>query len=335
MKKRLLIFGILGLGFINVIAQEIHSPAEIFKIMEKSPVSYELNSLEKEILPKDRSDNLNYNHYYRVSDRGQISTFQYDMDSALQVCINKAEAYFQDKKFSLAREKYLEALKMDSSYFQVMTYIGQIYGIEGEFDKAIEWYNKTIDLNYIDYMAHWFLADAYKTKGELDKAVDEITIAMILNRNNPRIVNAMRDIYELKKLKADDWTFNPQIKIDSIGVNQVRILYDIDWLGYAMVKALWEYEPGYKKSMGVSEETFSTIEEKECFVSLMTTFNKKKLKKHPEFKALQLALDKDMIDEYIFYEIVLPEHPFVAYQLPTEFISGIKDYVIRVRGNLK
>ncbi|MCW3787270.1 tetratricopeptide repeat protein [Plebeiibacterium sediminum] len=335
MRKRLMIFGILGIGFINVIAQEIHSPAEIFKIMEKSELSYELNSLENEILPIDRSDNLNYNHYYRVSDKNQISTYQYDLDSSVQECVNEAEEYFQGKKFSQAREKYLEALEMDSSFYQVMTYVGQTYGIEGDFDKAIEWYHKTINLNYIDYMAHWFLADAYKTKGELDKAVDEITIAMILNRNNPRIVNAMNNIYELKKLKTEDWTFNPQIKIDSTGVNQVRVSYDIDWLGYAMVKALWKYEPGYKKSMGVSEGTFSSIEEKECFVSLMTSFNKKKLKKHPEFKALQMALDNDMIDEYIFYEIVLPEHPFVAYQLSADFISGIKDYVIGVRGHLK
>lgn len=335
MKKRLLTIGILGLGFLSVIGQELHSPAEIFKIMEKSPMTYELNALEKEILPKDRTENLNYNHYYRMNDGKQIWTYKYEIDSTIQTHLTKAEEYFHGKKFSLAREMYLEALRVDTTYFEVMTYIGQTYGIEGDFDKAIEWYTKTINLNYIDYMAHWFLADAYKTKGELDKAVDEITIAMILNRNNPRIKKSLIDIFELKKLKTDEWTFNPQMEIDSIGANKVRISFDSDWLGYAMVKALWKYEPGYKKSMGVSDGSFSTIEEKECFVSLMTSINKKKLKKHPEFNALQLALDKKMIDEYIFYEIVLPEHPFVAYQLPIDFIDGIKNYVIEVRGKQK
>lgn len=335
MKIRLLTIGILGLGFLSVVGQEIHSTAEIFKIMEKSPVTYELNTLGKEISPKDRTENLNYNNYYRISDGNQISTYEYEIDSTVQTHLTKAEEYFYGKQFSLAREMYLEALRVDTTYFEVMTYIGQTYGLEGNFDKAIEWYNKTISLNYIDYMAHWFLADAYKTKGELDKAVDEITIAMILNRNNPRIKKSLKDIFELKKLKTDDWTFNPQMEIDSIGVNKVRIYFDSDWLGYAMVKALWKYEPGYKKSMGVSDGSFSTIEEKECFVSLMNSFDKKKLKKHPEFKALQLALDKKMIDEYIFFEIVLPEHPFVAYQLPIEFINNIKNYVIEVRGKQK
>ena len=41
----------------------------------------------------------------------------------------------------------------------------------------------------------------------------------------------------------------------------------------------------------------------------------------------------DKVDEFIFYEIVLPEHPFVAYQLPKEFLNKIKDYVKEIRGN--
>lgn len=335
MKKRLLTIGILGLGFLSVVGQKLHSPAEIIEIMEKSPIEYELHALKKEILPKDRTENLNYNHYYRINDGNEMSTYKYEIDSIVQTHVTKAEEYFFAMKFSLAREMYLEALRVDSTYFEVMTYIGQTYGIEGDFDKAIEWYNKTINLNYIDYLAHWLLADAYKIKGELDKAVDEITIAMILNRNNPRIKESLNDIFKLKKLKTVDWTFNPQMEIDSIGVNKVRISFDSDWLGYAMVKALWKYEPGYKQSMGVSDGSFSTMEEKECFVSLMTSFNKKKLKKHPEINALYLALEKKMIEEYIIYEIVLPEHPFVAYQLPIDFIDGIKNYVIEVRGKQK
>ena len=62
---------------------------------------------------------------------------------------------------------------------------------------------------------------------------------------------------------------------------------------------------------------------------------KSTIKKNPEFKALKLALDKQMIDEYIFYEVLLPQYPFVAYQLPEEFVNGIKDYVLQVRGKMK
>lgn len=331
MKKFAITLGLI-LMYWSSIGQEIHSPAEIFEILEKSPVTYELNALEGEISPPDRSSKLNYNHYYRLVDADGISTYPYQVKDEIKELLSNAEEHFFEKEFSSARNMYLKVLDVDPTYYQVMTYIGQIYGIEGDFDTAIEWYTKAITVNYIDYMAHWFLADAYKIRGEIDKAVDEITIAIILNRNNPRIKNLLDEIYGMKKLKTADWVFNPQMDIDSIGANRVRVAFNSDWLGYAMVKALWMYEPNYKESMGVKDGAFSTIEEKEAFVSLMANMNKKKLKKYPELKALQLALDKQMIDEYIFYEIVLIDHPFVAYQLSEEMVHDIKDYVVQVRG---
>ncbi|WP_010662285.1 tetratricopeptide repeat protein [Marinilabilia salmonicolor] len=335
MKNLLLTFILLLAGFLSLSAQEIHSPAEIFEIMEKSPITYELNELEDEILPPDRTDNLNFNSYYRVIEDGQIFTYRYQVDSIAQEYLKSAEKFFEDRMFSAAKEMYIEALRSDSTSYWVMTYIGQMCGIEGDFDQAIDWYKKAISLNFIDYMAHWFLADAYKEQGKMDEAVDEITIAMILNRNNPRIKESFNDIYRRKKLELSDWTFTPQMQLDSIGKNKVGVSFDADWLGYALVKALWRYEPGYQESMGVEAGSFSTIEEKEAFVSLMTGFDRKTVKKHPEFRALKASLDKDMIDEFIFYEIVLPEHPFVAYQLSEEFINQIKDYVIAVRGDQK
>lgn len=335
MKNLLLTFFLFPAGLLSLSAQKIHSSAEIFEIMEKSPITYELNKLEDEILPPDRTENLNYNHFYRVVEDGQIFTFSYQVDSIVQEHLTKAEKFFGDRMFSEARDKYIEALESDSTFYLAMTYIGQMCGIDGDFDQAIDWYKKAISLNFIDYMAHWFLADAYKEQGKMDEALDEITLAMILNRNNPRIKASFNEIYRRKKLEQSDWTFTPQMQMDSIGKNKVSVSFDANWLGYALVKALWRYEPGYQESMGVEAGSFSTIEEKEGFVSLMTGFDRKTLKRHPEFRALKASLDKEMIDEFIFYEIVLPEHPFVAYQLSEEFINHIKNYVITIRGKQK
>ena len=312
-------------------AQEIHTPAEIIQIMEKSEVMYSLESLEEEIAAPDRSENLNMNFYYRKMEGNTITTLKYDVSNAIEEMFEEAEKRFQEKDFLGARALYLKILGEDPGYFKVMTYIGQTYGIEGDFDKAGEWYDKAIASNYIDYMAHWFLADVYKQKGDLDKAIDEITIAQILNRNNPRIQQSLIDIYQLKKMKYADWVFNPQIKIESEEDMKVSVKFDADWLGYGLVKALWMYEPGYRESMGIEEGTMSSLEEREAFASLVVGFNKKKLKKHEEFKALNLAIEKDMINEFIFFEIFLPKNPFAANQLSEDFVNDIKEYVIEVR----
>src|SRR5690606_5444260 len=137
-------------------------------------------------------------------DNNQILTKSYSINNQTQTHLTKAEEYFNERDFSLARNMYQEALASDPDYYELMTYIGQTYWIDGEHDKAIQWYEKTIQLNYIDYMAHWFLADAYKVQGDLDKALDEINIAMILNRNNPRIKKSFNDIYQQKKLKTGE-----------------------------------------------------------------------------------------------------------------------------------
>ena len=316
-----------------LMGQSLHSPSEIFQIMEKSPVSYELNLLDSIIPVPDRTENLNYNFYYRVIDENSISTFRYETSETANNYFSKAEKYYSEGNYDLAREMYLKVLETDSNYFEVMTYIGQMYENEGDIDNAIKWFKIAIDHNYIDYMAHWFLADAYQDQGDLDKAVDEITIALILNRNNPRIKDSFSNIYKKKKLKSSDWTFNPQMRIDSIGINKVKISFEEVWLGYALVKALWEFEPGYSESMGVTKGTYSTIQDKEALLGLMSGLNKKKIKKEPEFKALNKSFDNKMLDEFILFEIVLPDIPMVAYQLPKETILDIKNYVIQVRGN--
>lgn len=317
-------------------AQQIHTGAEVIQILEKSIVNYELHELKEEIgPPEDRSNKLNLNEYYRVEEGEAIKVNEYEYSKKVLTLSKKAEKNFMEKNYKEAREFYLKILEEDEKHYRVMTYIGQTYGIEGDMDLAIEWYLKTIEKNYIDYLAHWFLASAYKSEGKLDKALDEITIARILNRNNPRIKQSFDEIYKLNKLKRPEWEFIPQINITELNEHQIKLEYGENWLGYALVKALWLHEPGYKESMGYQEGVFSTLQEKEAFLSLLAGLEKKTIKKNPEFKTLQKAIEEKLLDEFIFYEIVLPDYPQAAYQLPTGFIESIRDYVITMRGEGK
>lgn len=333
MNKQILIITFL-FGSLLCTAQELHTPAQILSIMENSDVSYSLEVLEKKIALPNFSESLNAHDSYRVTEGEQMRTFKFASTPELSKLSEEAEAYFQQSNIKEARKTYLKMLDLDSTQYGVMTYIGQTYGIEKNFKKAEEWYKKTIKLNYIDYMAHWFLADVYRVKGELEAAADEITIARILNRNNPRIKKAMDDIYKLNKLKVKDFYFNPQYDLDS-SEGKISVKFGKDWLGYAIVKALWRYEPGYAVKMGGSPYLFSTYQEKEALIGVLSVMDKKKQKKYPEFKAMQLALDAKMLNEYILFEILLPYYPHTVYQLSEETIIGIKDYVLAIRGQKK
>lgn len=335
MKKSTIILAILFV-FNCVYSQKIHSNFDILKIMEASKLKYEIKNLEKPIANTDYSGKLNQADCYRVVSDSGLMTYQYKMNEPASQKLQKAEMYFQAKDIDNALIWYKSTLEADSSLFIMMTYIGQMYEKKRDRVNAINWYKKAISKNYIDYMAHWFLADNYNSINDVKSAVDEIVIARILNRNNPRIRKSFDNIFLKAKRDTTDWYFNPQIKITSPSENTVSITMNDKWVGYAMARALWMYEPGYSESMGVKKGLYSTIEDRECLVSLLIgQLNAKtKIDGDPEFLILKQAVKNNFLEEYILYEIVLPKTPAVAYQLPEKTILGIKNYILEVRNNL-
>jgi tetratricopeptide (TPR) repeat protein len=334
MKKLLLLSFIFAVY--HVYSQELHTPKQILEIIEKSEISYEINELKTKIDLPDRSGNVNLNNSYRVYKDSSMFTYKYEPSEEVLAWADSGEAYFVKGNTNKAREMYMKVLSIDPSYYKVITYIAQTYGIEKNYDESELWYKKAIEKNYIDYLAHWLLADIYRLKGNNQKALQEITIAHILNRNNPRLYKSFSEIYKLQKINYSPWYFNPQHQSEFVDHDHIVIKANMDWLGHALVKAVWQFEPGYSESMGDKENSaISVVREKEGLVAMLYTMDKKKMKKYPELNALQLALDNKQIEEYIFYEIILPDYPVVAYHLPESFIGNISDYIINTRSKVK
>lgn len=143
----------------------------------------------------------------------------------------------------------------------------------------------------------------------------------------------MKNIFEISKIGTDDWYFNPQMEINKVSENKVELAFNEKWTGYAIAKALWKFEPGYKVSMGVKQGGYSTIEDRECLVSLLVSLENSKMniEDDHQLSTLKKAVENKFLNEYIFYEIVLPETPFIACQLPELTILEIKDYILNVR----
>lgn len=313
--------------------QKLHTPAEILKMMSDSKLMYEVKMLNKPITCPDYSNKLNSQDRYRVYTDSGFYTSRYEINDKARPLLDQAEAYFKSNNRYSALMYYRMALEADSTQYYILTYIGQMYDGQRDYTNSIEWYKKAISKNYIDYMAHWFLADAYFAIGEVDSAVDEIVIARILNRNNPRLADSMNRIFKKAKRNTNDWCFNPQIAINKGEGNRVIVEMSADWTAYAMAKALWNFEPGYKESMGVAPDNYSTIEEKECLFALLVGMENAKtsVKNNPQLMILKKATDNNHLEDYMLYEVFLPRSPQVAYQLSEQAIQSIKDYVLNVR----
>lgn len=331
MKKACLLIGILFVAYASN-AVKLHDPSEIFKMLEKSEVKYDLNTLKKPIPEKDYSEKLNALNRYRVMVDSTITTVEYALRGPAKAYFDKAEGFFNSNADSALHYYTLMRTEQPELYFG-LTYTGQLFERKGDYRTAMEWFREAIKVNYIDYMAHWFLADAYVVMGEMDKALDEILIAQILNRNNPRLKKSLANILKKVKRPYKDWYFTPQVEITGISEKEVGISMNNHWMGYALAKALWEFEPGYRQSMGGVENKFSMTEYKECFYSLLVGLENSKanLKKMPQLRMMREAALGKLLDEYILFEVLLPDYPFAAYQLSEETIAGVKNYLLNVR----
>ena len=58
---------------------------------------------------------------------------------------------------------------------------------------------------------------------------------------------------------------------------------------------------------------------------------KTQTQKDTQLTILKAAAQNKRLNEYILYEILLPQNPIVAYQLPEKTILSIKDYILSVR----
>ena len=76
MKKAIFII-LLILPLSRMMAQEIHSPAQILQIMSDSKISYRIDMLKEPIKSKDYAENLNYHNHYRVKTDSGLFTLSY------------------------------------------------------------------------------------------------------------------------------------------------------------------------------------------------------------------------------------------------------------------
>ena len=104
-----------------------------------------------------------------------------------------------------------------------MTFVGQTYDHVHADSAAAYWYRKAIAANEFDYMAHWFLGDFYDRCDEHQKAVREVLTAFVLNRNNPRILAAVKQILGNAGLEYRDWEFRPDYAVKGSGGTKVSV----------------------------------------------------------------------------------------------------------------
>jgi len=297
----------------------LHSPDQILKIMEASKLSYIIAALDSTDVPPDTPRVLGNTMVLRKTDGG-YSLVQVTLSDEASSILSKAEDAFSRKEFEQAFALYGKTREADSTFVQSTTLQGDVRYAQGQYEEAKTLFLESIAQNFIDYDAHWFLADTYARLVIPDSATIHYTMAHLLNRNHQHAREALTahrlDIGRPWK----EWTFKPSYVLSRSG-DRVSVKASSDWLGYAIVKAVWEFEPGYADSTlgkGYPASLSNTHEEKEAVLACMSGNN---------HELLERIISDGFVDEFILYEIIGPKAPEALLLLAGPTFMRLVEYV--------
>lgn len=303
----------------------LHGWHEILEIMDNSSIEYVLE-IDEEMAdyPSDSGVVLSTMLYLKKDEDG-YSVQKYELSDSLISLIKQGDSAFARKDFNGAFTNYYRVREADSEFHKIYTFIGDTYYIMGDYDSAIYYFKKALDFNPVDYDAHWFLADSYRDVGRMDEAVYHITCAHLLNRNHEQVKIRMKEIRKAAGHPWKDFEFKPRYKTSKEN-GRVLIKAPSEWSVYAMVKAVWKYEPGYVeetrgKPPGPTERGPYMEEEKEAILAYFFI--------NDEPDNIATIISNDFIEAFIWYEIWGPQYPHGITVFPQPYFDYLVEYLNR------
>ncbi|MBD3404490.1 tetratricopeptide repeat protein [candidate division GN15 bacterium] len=310
-----------------VVDGTLHSPDEIFRLLERSELAYVIrmtDTLEQIIGKPER---LVLDPWLLVADdEGNAAVAQYEFSDSILAALKAGDLDYKNGRYQSAAAHYRRAHELSPNSSPPLTYLGNTYYMAGQFDSARVILNRALERNPDDYQALWFLAETYWELDSLEAAWRTMCRAHLMNRNHEEI---RKSIAQLRADMGDAWEyfeFTPhyQVYADSTDTTTIHILTDNESLGYAMVKALWRFEPGYTERMAPGAHflgPFNMLEEREALVMSIAYMD--------DNVPIEEIIDEGFIDAFILYEVVGPIEPRLLMILSEETLSHLTDYIDR------
>jgi hypothetical protein len=340
MFKILLFFALFACTYSSQAQNRLSTPLEILSFMKASGTKYQIEQLHRKVSKPSPTILQNDGFVDSYGGREYSRTFRGLRNCAAEKLVAQADALLavENPDRKKARKLYQKAIRQMPQDAQLYALIGETYYEERNFDEAKKYFRQAIHLNSIDYRSHWLLGEIFLSENVCDSAIHYISLAHLRNRNLPRLMLRMKEVYSLcQKTYYNNWAFEPAYR-NYLEDTTVVIAADGIWLTYAMYKAVWEFEPGYlhiKANQQVSDYLYH--QELEAVMGTYLTYNNlapADQRAYASLRAFELALDHELLEAYIFYEILLPQRPTLAQYLRPEFTELLLQYLFIVRSQV-
>lgn len=305
---------------------DLPTAVQVLEILEKSKLKYNVS-----IFADDDGGNepaVLSNMLYRTQRDSTFHLGKFQLSDSAVAVFNHAENAFMTEEFDQALRRYRHLLKLEPSFTLGQTMIGDVFFRTAEYDSAAWYFRKSIKENEIDYTAHWFLGDTYQKQGHVEAAGEWLTRAHLLNKYNPRLLGALKNYREKTGHPWVDWDFVPRYQLSQKG-HEISVSLDMDWMAYAVTKALWKYEPGYAESKTgrpQSDDVLSIKEEAEAVAAWLSGKDPAKDKKAARIHKI---IEAGYFQEFFYYEIAATKSPYILLMLSEIQFERLINYVNR------
>ncbi|MDD3284575.1 MAG: tetratricopeptide repeat protein [Patescibacteria group bacterium] len=168
--------------------------------------------------------------------------------------IEKAEKFIQNKKWLLAENEYVNALKLDVHNIEIYKKLADLYIQSKELEKAKETYEYIIKIEENDHDSYNKLGDIYKSMGDLNKTIEQYKIAISKSKNNANYYYNLATTYlKIEKIEESFENINNAINTEPENtvfldflINLSIIMGDRE-LGNKTLSKLLDIEPENKK----------------------------------------------------------------------------------------
>jgi tetratricopeptide (TPR) repeat protein len=308
-------------------SQPFYELSDFLAMAGNSPKKYDFTLLQDRIKDQVDHGNLNFNYYYQSDSAGKRVVYPWILAPEIWELQEWALEALDQEMPDTAISIYEEILEKQPGYSPALVGIGMAWHSMENYPLAVQFFRQAITENPIDYTAFWSLARTYEVMKISDSAQIAIIRAWILNRNSIEISKDAERICSSSGGDFKHWNFTPQYKI-STREDRVVVQYQRSWMGYAICKALWAYEPDFSSKREIPGSV-TMFQERECLSCLLTSMeaDKKEYASDQALQGFKLALQHKMAMEFILFEILLPANPDMAYLLDDARIAGLVDYV--------
>lgn len=337
MTRFLICLFFLGYKVILIAQGHLTTPLEILTFMEASPTTYEFEQLYGNPPRKNRTILPHGTYISMIEGKEYQQRYQNAYSKEQKALFEKANDLLNTEtpSYKKVRKIYHKILKAHPEDASLHTLIGGTYYEEQQWKNAQSWLNKALALNPIDYKAYWLLGELFLEQQQIDTALYTLTLAHLFNRNHPRLLKRLVEVYNNhNRVYYRNWGFDPLMHVYKDG-ETIVISADGIWLTYGLYKAVWKYDTDYnyiKSQQSVSDYLFQ--QEIEAAIGTYMTYTELKEddpRNYPAMNALGRCLDQELVEEFVFYEILLVDRPSLAYHLTPQFMERIMQYIHLIR----